>query len=109
MELLLMDVPVGNLICRLSRTDRYEFPQNIDTFALDFIPLLQLAWVGKEAMKETVEVMKKRKRKEVALLNYSENDPAEPSTHFPCSFYFKTLKESKTLGNDEGAGSSSSS
>lgn len=41
MELVLIDVPVGNLICRVSKTDRYEFPQSVDTFALDFIPLLQ--------------------------------------------------------------------
>ncbi|PHZ09923.1 uncharacterized protein RHIMIDRAFT_40587 [Rhizopus microsporus ATCC 52813] len=42
MELVLIDVPVGNLICRVSKTDRYEFPQSVDTFALDFIPLLQV-------------------------------------------------------------------
>lgn len=43
MELVLVDVPVGNLICKVSKTDRYEFSQSVDTFALDFIPLLLAA------------------------------------------------------------------
>jgi hypothetical protein len=30
MELALMNVPVGNLICRVLKTDKYEFPQSVD-------------------------------------------------------------------------------
>lgn len=43
MGLVLVDVPVGNLICRVSKTERYEFSQSVDTFALDFISLLLAA------------------------------------------------------------------
>lgn len=46
------------------KTERYELPQCIDTFALD---LLQVAGIGKAMNIETEEVVKKRKIKEVAL------------------------------------------
>lgn len=102
LELVLMDVPVGNLICRILRTEKYEFPQSVDTFSLDFIPLLEAAWHGKEIMKSTIAKLKNRKRKVVGPLN--DNNAESSSLSFPCSFYLKrTTSSASTTTKDNDA------
>ncbi|CAO3696857.1 unnamed protein product [Rhizopus stolonifer] len=86
-QLVLLDVPVGNLICRFLKTEKYEFSQSMDTFTLDFIPLLQTAWSGKELMRKTTEILNKRKRKDVIIAGIN----TAKSTMFPQSFYRKKL------------------
>ncbi|GAN11363.1 hypothetical protein MAM1_0562c10922 [Mucor ambiguus] len=39
LELVLLDVPVGHAMDRVSHSEWYEFPNTIKTFALDFLPL----------------------------------------------------------------------
>ncbi|KAG1044920.1 hypothetical protein G6F43_011378 [Rhizopus delemar] len=82
MELVIMDCPVGHHITRVSRTPKLEFPSTLKTFAIDFLPLLEAAWKGKEAMKNTVETLNNRKRK-IAELNAITKDN---SVSFPYSF-----------------------
>lgn len=62
MELVIMDCPVDHHITQVSRTPKLEFPSTINTFAVDFVPLLEAAWKGKEAMKNNVETLSNRKR-----------------------------------------------
>ncbi|KAI7871151.1 hypothetical protein BDF14DRAFT_1978586 [Spinellus fusiger] len=82
MELVIMDCPVGHHITRVLRTPKLEFPTTINTFATDFLPLLEAAWKGKEAMKSTVETLNNRKRK-VAELSATMEDN---SVGLPYSF-----------------------
>lgn len=82
MELVIADAPAGNLICRVLRTKRQEFPQSIDTFFVDLIPLLEAAWMGKELMKDSVNALKMRKRKSLAIVAIEDTSPS-----FPHSFY----------------------
>ncbi|OBZ80776.1 hypothetical protein A0J61_11175 [Choanephora cucurbitarum] len=67
LELIVMDVPVGNHISRISRTMPFGFPSSIEQVNTNFLPLLELAWKGKQAMEELVAVLKNRKRKAVEL------------------------------------------
>lgn len=83
MELVLADAPAGDLICRVLRTERQEFPQSIDTFFVDFIPLLEAAWMGKELMKNSIHALTMRKRKSVALATVEDTSPYTPSTKNP--------------------------
>ncbi|CAO3611487.1 unnamed protein product [Cunninghamella blakesleeana] len=46
-ELLMMDVPCGSSVYRVSRSPGYTFPTSISTFITDIIPLLELTWAGK--------------------------------------------------------------
>lgn len=77
-----MDCPVGHHIIRVSRTPKLEFSSTLNTFANDFLPLLEAAWKGKEAMKNTVETLNNRKRKIAELNAITKNN----SVSFPYSF-----------------------
>lgn len=50
LELVIMDVPTGHSICRISRSEKFTFPDCTDTFATDLIPLLEIIWKGKQVM-----------------------------------------------------------
>ncbi|KAI8978412.1 hypothetical protein BDB01DRAFT_726176 [Pilobolus umbonatus] len=69
-----MDCPVGNHITRVSRTPKLDFPITINTMAVDFLPLLEAAWKGKEAMKKNVEILNNRKRKIAELSAIMEDN-----------------------------------
>ncbi|KAI9331269.1 hypothetical protein BD770DRAFT_432584 [Pilaira anomala] len=50
-ELVILDYPVGRFITRVVRTQKLELFLSVDTFAADFLPLMEIAWKGKELMK----------------------------------------------------------
>ncbi|KAI7886685.1 hypothetical protein K492DRAFT_114761, partial [Lichtheimia hyalospora FSU 10163] len=63
LELVMMNVPAGHSVCRISRSEKYAFPDCIDTFATDLMPLLEIVWKGKEVMINTMDTVNKRRRK----------------------------------------------
>lgn len=69
-----MDCPVGNHITRVSRTRKLDFPSTISTISLDLIPLLEIAWKGKEAMMKIIETLNNRKRKIADLVDIDEEE-----------------------------------
>ncbi|CEG80531.1 hypothetical protein RMATCC62417_14853 [Rhizopus microsporus] len=71
---LMMDIPVGYYITRILRTQKLEFPNSINTFAIDFIALLEVVWKGKESMKNVVKTLSNRKRKAVELRTTVNNN-----------------------------------
>ncbi|ORE00766.1 hypothetical protein BCV72DRAFT_310646 [Rhizopus microsporus var. microsporus] len=73
-ELFVMDIPVGYYITRILRTQKLEFPNSINTFAIDFIPLLEVVWKGKESMKSVVKILSNRKRKAAELRTSVDNN-----------------------------------
>lgn len=77
-----MDVPVGHHITRISRTSKFEFPSTLSTIAVDFLPLLEATWKGKEAMKTTIKILNNRKRKAAELNTTS----TENTSLLPYSF-----------------------
>jgi hypothetical protein len=79
MELVIMDVPVGYSITRVLKTCKFEFPETINSFALHFIPLLQVAWKGKEIMKDTITLLNDKKRKAFAISGSKEASLLSPS------------------------------
>jgi hypothetical protein len=86
MELVVMDVPVGQHIACITKTARFEFPSTVETMAVDFLPLLELTWKGKEAMKMVNKMMDDRKRKITELI--VDNSDITPSLAY--SFYRKS-------------------
>jgi hypothetical protein len=81
-----MDVPVGCSITRVRKSSKYDFPENIESFAVDLIPLLELAWKGKELMKKTMVDINSRKRKSVDI-SIPEDDILStlPSSFYSCN------------------------
>ena len=63
LELVMMDAPAGHSVRRISRSERYAFPDCIDTFATDLIPLLEIVWKGNEVMINTMNTINKRRKK----------------------------------------------
>lgn len=61
MELLVVDMPFGSLISRVVKSSRLAYPVKIKNFAIDFIPLLELAYTGKQIMKKNINVLDDRK------------------------------------------------
>lgn len=68
MELVIMDVPVGQHIARITKTARFEFPSSIEAMTIDFLPLLEITWKGKQVMKMVHKIMDDRKRKTTELI-----------------------------------------
>lgn len=81
-----MDIPVGQHITRITKTARFEFPSSIETMATDFLPLLEITWKGKQAMKMAHKTMNDRKRKNTELIANSSD--IVPSLAY--SFYRKS-------------------
>lgn len=65
MELLVMDMPFGNIISRVVRSSRCSYPVKMKNFATDLIPLLELAYIGKQLMQRNINVLDDRKRRKV--------------------------------------------
>jgi hypothetical protein len=68
MELVVMDILVGEHITRITKTVRFEFPSSIETMAINFLPLLEITWKGKQVMKLVHRTMNDRKRKNTELI-----------------------------------------
>ncbi|CAO3679845.1 hypothetical protein G6F70_009110 [Rhizopus microsporus] len=79
LELVVLDVPVGSHIARITRTARFEFPSAVENMAVDFLPLLQLVFKGKQAMVMANKIANDRKRKEVELLGSNSTPSFLPS------------------------------
>ncbi|CAO3612156.1 unnamed protein product [Mucor hiemalis] len=86
MELVVMDIPIGNHITRLTKTCRLEFSTSIKTSMIDFLPLLESTWKGKQMMNMVYKTLNDRKRKNVELII---ND-ADEVPSLPHSFYRKS-------------------
>ncbi|KAI8993530.1 hypothetical protein BDB01DRAFT_331714 [Pilobolus umbonatus] len=78
MELIIMDIPVGKSIARIIKTSPLHFPSTIETITTDMIPLLEVTWKAKEAMKNTFSLMMKRER-EVSIMAIQPRCPFKPS------------------------------
>jgi hypothetical protein len=86
MELVIMDVPVGQHIARITKTARFEFPSSIEAMTIDFLPLLEITWKGKQVMKMVHKIMDDRKRKTTELI--IDNSEIVPSLAY--SFHHKS-------------------
>lgn len=64
---LIPDVPVRSSITIITWTDRLRVPCSLANITVNFIPLLEVTWKGRELMKQTVEVLTSRRRKAVQL------------------------------------------
>lgn len=84
MELLVVDMPFGNLVSRVVRSSRLIYPVKIKNFAVDFIPLLELAYTGKHIMKNNINVLDDRKRKKIIDDDGDSND--DLAGEIPLSF-----------------------
>lgn len=71
-----MDVPIGNYVSRVLKTQRFEFPSHVESIAVDFIPVLELTYKAKQVMKEAVSMINKRKRKVVELGSLGVQPPS---------------------------------
>lgn len=63
MEFIRMDIPKGNSITRVLKTPRYQFPSCITAISVDFFPMFEVAWKGKQAMLDTIRDLNDCKRK----------------------------------------------
>jgi hypothetical protein len=65
MELLVVDMPFGNLVSRVVRSSRLAYPVKMKNFTVDLIPLLELAYAGKQIMRKNINMLDGRKRKKI--------------------------------------------
>ncbi|KAI7862386.1 hypothetical protein BDF14DRAFT_1974524 [Spinellus fusiger] len=72
MELITMDVPKGKYVTRATRTEKFSFPGTMESFSVDFLSLLELAWKGYEMMRKNLTVLHQRKRKSAVLVTGDE-------------------------------------
>lgn len=72
MELVVMNVPKGKHIARVTRTEKFPFPSTMESFSADFLSLLELAWKGHEMMKKNLAALNRRKRKAAVLVTGDE-------------------------------------
>ncbi|KAI7889498.1 uncharacterized protein EV154DRAFT_538835 [Mucor mucedo] len=82
MELVIMDIPAGKTITRISRSKRYPFPSKASNIGKDLLPLLQATLSGKQLMESLVKLIDTRKRK--AFILFDEDD--ESTTTIPNCF-----------------------
>lgn len=68
MEMIIMDVPVGHSITRISKSRKFPFPTSRSNITVDLIPLLEITWKGKKMMERTARVLNDRKRKAAVLM-----------------------------------------
>ncbi|CAO3698963.1 unnamed protein product [Rhizopus stolonifer] len=74
MEVVLMDVPVGRSISRISKSLKFQFPLSRSNIAADFILLLEITWKGKRMMEHTVRMLNDRKRKTATMMLLTDVD-----------------------------------
>jgi hypothetical protein len=80
MELIRMDIPKGSSIARVLKAPRFKFPSCPKNIGLDFIPMLEIAWKGKQAMLDTVHNLNNRKRKATELFVTMNNSVLLPQS-----------------------------
>ncbi|KAG2211940.1 hypothetical protein INT47_004627, partial [Mucor saturninus] len=68
MELVIMDVPKGKYVTRVTVTEKFPFPGSMTSFSADFLSLLELAWKGREMMRKNLDMLNQRKRKAPVLV-----------------------------------------
>lgn len=91
MELLVVDMPFGSLISRVVKSSRLAYPVKIKNFAINFIPLLELAYTGKQIMKKNINALDDRKRKKVLDESDSNDDLANVVGVIPLSYKYLFL------------------
>ncbi|KAI7891670.1 uncharacterized protein EV154DRAFT_563166 [Mucor mucedo] len=74
LELVVMDVPKGKYVTRVTRTEKFPFPGTIRSFSADFLSLLELAWKGREMMRMNLDLLNQRKRKASVLVTREEEN-----------------------------------
>ncbi|KAG1464114.1 hypothetical protein G6F56_005147 [Rhizopus delemar] len=74
MEVVLMDVPVGHSISRISKSPKLQFPLSKSNIATDFISLIEITWKGKRMMEHIVRMLNDRKRKAAAMMLLTDVD-----------------------------------
>ncbi|KAG1465970.1 hypothetical protein G6F56_004782 [Rhizopus delemar] len=72
MELVVMDIPKGKCVTRVTRTEKFLFPSMMKSFNADFLSLLELTWKGCQMMKNNLTVLHQRKRKAAVLITGNE-------------------------------------
>ena len=72
MELVVMDVPKGKHVTRVTRTEKFPFPSTMESFGADFLSLLELTWKGQEMMKKNLATLNQRKRRTAVLVTGDE-------------------------------------
>ncbi|GAA5814233.1 hypothetical protein MFLAVUS_007727 [Mucor flavus] len=77
---LAMDVPVGHSITRLNKTPIFEFPSSVEVMSIDFLPLLELTWKGKELIKLAHQSLNDRKRKTIEFT--ADSSSTTPSLRY---------------------------
>ncbi|KAI9485629.1 MAG: hypothetical protein EXX96DRAFT_533968 [Benjaminiella poitrasii] len=73
MELVVMDVPVGQNIARITKTARFEFPSLIETMAIDFLPLLEITWKANKLL--LAGITTRRERQSIPNTRPQDADP----------------------------------
>ncbi|KAG1472238.1 hypothetical protein G6F56_001656 [Rhizopus delemar] len=86
LELLIMNVPAGKTVTRITRTKKLPFPNKPKNIRLDFLPLLEVTLMGKALMESLARIIDDRKRKAVEL-NTAEK---ATSPRLPFSFVGKS-------------------
>lgn len=82
MELVVVDCPVGNHITRVCRTQKFDFPNTIQSISLESLPLLEATWKAKLLMEQNIKILNNNKRKAIEI-STSVDDRA---TQLPFSF-----------------------
>ncbi|KAI7869840.1 uncharacterized protein EV154DRAFT_530435 [Mucor mucedo] len=77
LELLIMDIPSGNTITRISRTKKLPFPDQASNIGIDLTALLETVLIGRKLMEDVEALIScSRKRKPVELNNDDSEDEA---------------------------------
>lgn len=80
LELLVMNVPAGKTITRITRTKRLSFPTTSQSIKTDLLPLLEVTLMSKMLMEKLLRMVEDRKRKAVVLC--TDNDSVSPRLPF---------------------------
>ncbi|CAO3610427.1 unnamed protein product [Mucor hiemalis] len=64
LELLIVDVPEGCTVARVTRTKKLTFPNKGSNLKLDFLPLLEITLLGRELMSKAAKTVDSRKRRQ---------------------------------------------
>ncbi|EIE88706.1 hypothetical protein RO3G_13417 [Rhizopus delemar RA 99-880] len=86
LDLLIMNVPAGKTVTRITRIKKLPFPGKPKNIRLDFLPLLEVTLMGKALMENLARIIDDRKRKAVEL-NTAEK---ATSPRLPFSFVGKS-------------------
>lgn len=82
LELLLMNVPAGKTITRITRTKKLPLPITAKSIRTDLLPLLEVTLMAKISMEKLANIFEDRRRKAVVLCT----DDASVTPRLPFSF-----------------------